>query len=241
MATSKKERPLFLSILAISWFWFLGAGYLTQFPAFAINNLGGNTQLVTLLLVIFSFGVGLGSILCERLSGHTIELGIIPIGSIGMSIFGIDIYFAAQSVTVIENMTAMEFISHPQNYRLLADLLLLAVFSGIYVVPLNALIQTRGDDKCRAQIIAANNVLNALFMVLSAVLAIVLLSVFELSIAQYFLVLGIANLIVAGYIYSQVTEFVLRFIIWIISHTMYRVKHQGISKHSCPRRCGASM
>ncbi|MGB0897786.1 MAG: MFS transporter [Psychrobium sp.] len=225
----KKERPLFLSILAISWFWFLGAGYLTQFPAFAINNLGGNTQLVTLLLVIFSFGVGLGSILCERLSGHTIELGIIPIGSIGMSIFGIDIYFAAQSVTVIENMTAMEFISHPQNYRLLADLLLLAVFSGIYVVPLNALIQTRGDDKCRAQIIAANNVLNALFMVLSAVLAIVLLSVFELSIAQYFLVLGIANLIVAGYIYSQVTEFVLRFIIWIISHTMYRVKHQGIS------------
>ena len=225
----KQERPLFLSILAISWFWFLGAGYLTQFPAFAINNLGGNTQLVTLLLVVFSFGVGLGSILCERLSGHTIELGIIPIGSIGMSIFGIDIYFAAQSVMVIENMTAMEFISHPQNYRLLADLLLLAVFSGIYVVPLNALIQTRGDDKCRAQIIAANNVLNALFMVLSAVLAIVLLSVLELSIAQYFLVLGIANLVVAGYIYSQVTEFVLRFIIWIISHTMYRVKHQGIS------------
>ncbi len=225
----KKERPLFLSILAISWFWFLGAGYLTQFPAFAINNLGGNTQLVTLLLVVFSFGVGLGSILCERLSGHTIELGIIPIGSIGMSIFGIDIYFAAQSVMVIENMTAMDFISHPQNYRLLADLLLLAVFSGIYVVPLNALIQTRGDDKCRAQIIAANNVLNALFMVLSAVLAIVLLSVLELSIAQYFLVLGIANLIVAGYIYSQVTEFVLRFIIWIISHTMYRVKHQGIN------------
>ncbi len=225
----KQERPLFLSILAISWFWFLGAGYLTQFPAFAINNLGGNTQLVTLLLVVFSFGVGLGSILCERLSGHTIELGIIPIGSIGMSIFGIDIYFAAQSVMVIENMTAMEFISHPQNYRLLADLLLLAVFSGIYVVPLNALIQTRGDDKCRAQIIAANNVLNALFMVLSAILAIVLLSVLELSIAQYFLVLGIANLVVAGYIYSQVTEFVLRFIIWIISHTMYRVKHQGIS------------
>ncbi|OIQ48307.1 MAG: MFS transporter [Gammaproteobacteria bacterium MedPE] len=225
----KQERPLFLSILAISWFWFLGAGYLTQFPAFAINNLGGNTQLVTLLLVVFSFGVGLGSILCERLSGHTIELGIIPIGSIGMSIFGIDIYFAAQSVMVIENMTAMEFINHPQNYRLLADLLLLAVFSGIYVVPLNALIQTRGDDKCRAQIIAANNVLNALFMVLSAILAIVLLSVLELSIAQYFLVLGIANLVVAGYIYSQVTEFVLRFIIWIISHTMYRVKHQGIS------------
>jgi len=224
----KQDRALFLSILAISWFWFLGAGYLTQFPAFALSNLGGNTQLVTLLLVVFSFGVGLGSILCERLSGHTIELGIIPIGSIGISVFGIDLYFAAQSLVVVDNMSAMDFVSYSENYRLLADLLLLAVFSGIYVVPLNALIQTRGDDKCRAQIIAANNVFNALFMVLSAVIAIVLLSVLELSIAEYFLVLGIANLLVAGYIYWQVTEFVLRFIIWIISHTMYRVKHRGM-------------
>lgn len=223
----KQERALLLSILAISWFWFLGASYLTQFPAFALRNLGGNTQLVTLLLVIFSFGVGLGSIVCERLSGNTIELGIIPIGSIGMSLFGIDLYFAAQTLTVIDNMTAMEFLNHASNYRLLTDLLLLAVFSGIYIVPLNALIQTRGDDKCRAQIIAANNVLNALFMVLSAVIAIVLLSILELSIVEYFLVLGIVNLLVAGYIYWQVTEFVLRFVIWILSHTMYRVKHRG--------------
>ena len=224
----KQERALLLSILAISWFWFLGAGYLTQFPTFALNNLGGNTQLVTLLLVVFSFGVGLGSILCERLSGNTIELGIIPIGSIGISVFGIDLYFAAQSLTVIENMTAMDFLSHTSNYRLLADLLLLAVFSGIYIVPLNALIQTRGDDKFRAQIIAANNVFNALFMVLSAATAIVLLSVLELSISEYFLVLGITNLLVATYIYCQVTEFALRFIIWILSHTMYRVKHRGL-------------
>ena len=227
-ASIKHERALVLSILAISWFWFLGAGYLTQFPGFALGYLGGNTQLVTLLLVVFSFGVGLGSILCERLSGHTIELGIIPIGSIGISVFGIDIYFAAQSLTVFDNMNALEFLSHAQNYRLLADLLLLAIFSGIYVVPLNALIQTRGDEKIRAQIIAANNVLNALFMVLSAVLAIVLLTVLELTISQYFLVLGILNLVVAAYIYWQVTEFVLRFVIWIISHTMYRVKSSGI-------------
>lgn len=225
----KQERALLLSILAISWFWFLGAGYLTQFPTFALSNLGGNTQLVTLLLVVFSFGVGLGSILCERLSGNTIELGIIPIGSIGMSVFGIDFYFAAQTLTVVENMTAMEFLSHASNYRLLTDLLLLAVFSGIYIVPLNALIQTRGDDKIRAQIIAANNVFNALFMVLSAAVAIVLLSILELSISEYFLVLGITNLVVAGYIYCQVTEFALRFIIWILSHTMYRVKHRGLA------------
>jgi len=225
----KQQRSLYLSILAISWFWFLGAGYLTQFPTFVKQNLGGNTQLVTLLLTVFSFGVGLGSLLCERLSGRTIELGIIPLGSIGISVFGIDLYFASQSLVVTDNMTAWAFLSHGANYRLMADLLLLALSSGIYVVPLNSIIQTRGDDKCRAQIIAANNVLNALFMVISAITAIVLLSVFELSIAQYFLVLALVNIAVAGYIYYQVTEFALRFIIWIISHTMYRVKHRGLA------------
>ena len=229
VAIARQDRALFLSILAISWFWFLGAGYLTQFPAFALQYLGGNTQLVTLLLSVFSIGVGLGSILCERLSGHTIELGIIPLGSIGISIFGIDLYFAAQSLFVIDNITAMEFLSHLTNYRLLADLLLLAVFSGIYVVPLNALIQTRGDDHYRAQIIAANNVFNALFMVSSALMAIVLLSVLDLAISEYFLILGLINIVVAIYIYWQVTEFSLRFIIWIISHTMYRVRHKGLS------------
>ncbi|NRA60171.1 MAG: MFS transporter [Psychrobium sp.] len=229
VAIARQDRALFLSILAISWFWFLGAGYLTQFPAFALQYLGGNTQLVTLLLSVFSIGVGLGSILCERLSGHTIELGIIPLGSIGISIFGIDLYFAAQSLFVIDNITAMEFLSHLTNYRLLGDLLLLAVFSGIYVVPLNALIQTRGDDHCRAQIIAANNVFNALFMVSSALMAIVLLSVLDLAISEYFLILGLINIVVAIYIYWQVTEFSLRFIIWIISHTMYRVRHKGLS------------
>ena len=224
----KEQRSLYLSILAISWFWFLGAGYLTQFPTFVQQSLGGNSQLVTLLLTVFSFGVGLGSVLCERLSGHTIELGIIPIGSIGISIFGIDLYFATQSLLVVDNMSALEFLSHGENYRLMIDLALLAMFSGIYVVPLNALIQTRGDDQCRAQIIAANNVLNALFMVLSAIIAIVLITVLELSIAQYFLVLALINIVVSCYIYYQVTEFVLRFIIWIISHTIYRVKHRGL-------------
>jgi len=229
VAGIKEQRALYLSILAISWFWFLGAGYLTQFPTFVRQNLGGNTQLVTLLLTIFSFGVGLGSLLCERLSGRSIELGIIPIGSIGISLFGIDLYFASQSLVVMDNMTAWQFLSHGANYRLMADLLLLALSSGIYVVPLNSLIQTRGDDKCRAQIIAANNVLNAFFMVISAITAVVLLTVFELTIAQYFLVLALVNIAVAGYIYYQVTEFVLRFIIWIISHTMYRVKHRDLA------------
>lgn len=228
LVSIREQRALYLSILAISWFWFLGAGYLTQFPTFVKQTLGGNTQLVTLLLTVFSLGVGIGSLLCERLSGQRIELGIIPIGSIGISLFGIDLYFATQSLIISDNMSALQFLSHRENYRMLADLLLLALFSGIYVVPLNALIQTRGDDQCRAQIIAANNVLNALFMVLSAAAAIVLLSVMEISIAQYFLVLALVNIMIAGYIYWQVNEFVLRFVIWIISHTMYRVKHKGL-------------
>lgn len=225
ISQAKQNKSVFLSILAISWFWFIGASYLTQFPNFAKEYLGGNAQVVTLLLTLFSIGVAFGSLLCEKLSGHKIELGIVPIGSIGMSIFGIDLYFAIEQLVVVENMTTQAFIAEASNWRMMWDIILISAFGGIFVVPLQALIQNRSEEKNRAQIIAANNVLNALFMVVSAALAIVCFVVFELSIAEYFLLLGAMNILVACYVYAQVPEFVLRFIIWILSHTMYRVKH----------------
>ena len=227
---AKQTRSVFLSILAISWFWFLGASYLTQFPNFSRDYLGGNTQIVTLLLTLFSLGVAVGSLLCERLSGHKIELGIVPIGSIGMSIFGIDLYFAASSLNVIDNMSAFEFMANSDNWRLMFDIAMVSAFGGIFVVPLQALIQNRSEEKIRAQIIAANNVLNALFMVASAVISILLLSVLKISLPEYFLVLGVINIFVALYVYAQVPEFVLRFFIWILTHTMYRVQHSNLDR-----------
>lgn len=225
---ARQNRAVFLAIVAISWFWFIGASYLTQFPNFSKEYLGGSTQLVTLLLTLFSLGVAAGSLLCERLSGHKVELGIVPIGSLGMSVFGIDLWFAIGQLQVTEAMSAMAFIQQPQHWRMMADIALVSVFGGLFVVPLQALIQQRSDDKNRAQIIAANNVLNALFMVASAVIGMLLLGVLGLSIGDYFLILAIMNIVVAVYVYTRVPEFALRFMIWLLSHTLYRVKHSGL-------------
>lgn len=225
---ARENRSVFLSIVAISWFWFIGASYLTQFPNFSKEYLGGSTQLVTVLLTLFSLGVAAGSLVCEKLSGHKVELGIVPIGSVGMSVFGLDLWFAIDQIQVVEGMTAMAFIENSANWRLMVDIALLSAFGGLFVVPLQALIQQRSDDKNRAQIIAANNVLNALFMVVSAGVGILLLAILEMSIGDYFLVLAIVNLMVAAYVYAQVPEFVLRFFIWMLSHTLYRVSHKGL-------------
>jgi 1-acyl-sn-glycerol-3-phosphate acyltransferase len=225
---ARENRSVYLSIMAISWFWFIGASYLTQFPNFARDYLGGSTQVVTLLLTLFSLGVALGSLLCEKLSGRKIELGIVPIGSLGMSIFGIDLYFAVSTIQVADGMSAMAFIQQVENWRLMFDIAMVSAFGGLFVVPLQALIQQRSGEKNRAQIIAANNVLNAIFMVASAAIGILALVVIELTIPEYFCVLAIMNIVVAAYIYSRVPEFVLRFFIWILGHTIYRVQDKGL-------------
>ncbi len=224
---ARQDKAIFQSVLAISWFWALGAAYLTQLPNFTRDVLAGGPQVVTLMLALFTIGVAAGSLVCERLSGHVIEIGIVPIGSLGLSIFGIDLYFAAEPASTAL-MTAGEFVSQPQNLRVLFDLGMIGFFGGLFIVPLYALMQLRAKPEQRAQIIAANNVMNALFMVGSAIAGIILLGMLKLTIPAFFLTLAIANIVVACYIYAQVPEFVLRFIIWILSHTMYRVTHKNL-------------
>ena len=225
---ARENRSVYLSILAISWFWFIGASYLTQFPNFARDYLGGSTQVVTLLLTLFSLGVAVGSLLCEKLSGHKIELGIVPIGSIGMSIFGIDLYFSVTGIQVINDMSAIAFIQQTENWRLMFDIAMVSASGGLFVVPLQTLIQQRSEEKNRAQIIAANNVFNAIFMVASAIFGIIALVILELSIPTYFLILAVLNIFAAAYIYSTVPEFVLRFFIWMLTHTLYRINDKGL-------------
>ena len=223
-----EQRPIYLSILAISWFWFLGAGYLTQFPNFAKNSLGGDSSVVTVLLCAFTIGVAVGSMLCERLSGNKIELGIVPIGSIGLTVFGIDLYFATPANVGVQILAAGAFFEQAYAWRVLIDLSLIGIFGGFFIVPLYALLQQRAKPQERARVISANNIFNALFMVGSAISGIVLLGVLELSIPEYFLVLAVFNAVVAVYVYSQMPEFVLRFVIWILGHSMYRVTHEDL-------------
>ena len=220
-------RVVWLSMLGISWFWFYGATFLTQFPNFAKDILGGDEHVVTFLLALFSVGIGVGSLLCERLSGHKVEIGLVPFGSIGLSLFAIDLWLATRHMHATSLVGIAEFLREPGHLRVVADLVLIGLFGGFYIVPLYALVQERSEPAYRSRIIAANNILNALFMVASAGLAIALLGA-GLSIPYLFVVTGVLNALVAIYIYRLVPEFLMRFLAWILIHTMYRVKKEGL-------------
>lgn len=228
ISISYANRTLYLSIMAISWFWFLGASYLTQFPNFTKTVLGGDNTVVTALLVAFSVGVGVGSMVCERLSGDRVELGIVPIGSIGLTLFGISLYFSSPAQLPAELLSLPQFLASAFGWWVLVDLTLIGVFGGLFIVPLYALLQQRAEPQQRARVIAANNIFNALFMVVSAIAGIVFLTVFNLAIPEYFLILAVMNAVVALYVYSQLPEFVLRFVIYLLSHTLYRVNSRGL-------------
>ena len=221
------NRTVFLSVLGISWFWFLGALYLSQFPVYTKEVLFGKEEVVTLLLALFSVGVGVGSLLCERASGRRIELGLVPFGSIGLTLFGIDFYFASTGLATHAPAGAMDFLREPAHWRILADLALIGIFGGFYIVPLYTLIQTRTEASHRSRVIAGNNVLNALFVVGAAVLAIALLDL-GFSIPQLFLAAALLNAAVAIYIYTLVPEFLMRFLIWLLVHTVYRLEKSGL-------------
>ena len=221
---ARENRTVFLSLLGISWLWFVGATFLSSFFTFAKDVLSANPDVVTVLLGTFSIGIGTGSLLCERLSRRRIEIGLVPPGSIGMSVFAIDLYFASHALAPATHLlTVGEFLSLPPHWRILADLFLLAMFGGFYSVPLYALIQSRCQPGHRARIIAANNILNSLFMIVSSLMA-VALGAMGVGIPGLFLVTAILNIVVATYIYSLVPEFLLRFVAWLLVHTFYRIR-----------------
>ena len=214
---------VFRSLLGISWMWFFGAVFLSQFPSFAKEVLHGNEQVASLLLVLFSVGIGTGSILCEVLSRRHVEIGLVPLGAIGMSVFAVDLYFASRSLPPAESMGLAVFLAQPAHWRVMLDLVLLSLFAGLYSVPMYALIQLRSPESHRARIIAANNILNALFMIASSLIVGVLLQM-GFSIAQVFLFTGIANAVVAGYIFLIVPEYLLRFTAWVLTNLVYRFR-----------------
>lgn len=223
----RQKRTVFLSVLGISWFWFYGSMFITQFPNLSKDVLAGNTEVVTLLLIVFSVGIGAGSLLCEKLSGHKIEIGLVPFGSIGLTVFGVDLYFALAAHIGHGPVGWREFVMDAGHWRILADLALIGVFGGFYIVPLYALIQSRSDEAHRSRTIAGNNILNALFMVAAALLAIALFSA-GMTIPQILLVTALLNAAVAVYIYTLVPEFLMRFIVWLLIHTVYRLDKSGL-------------
>ncbi len=224
---------VFRSLLGISWMWFFGAVFLSQFPSFAKEVLHGDAHVASALLVVFSVGIGIGSLLCEMLSRRHVEIGLVPLGAIGMTVFAIDLYFASRGLVPPAGQLAgaahyslAAFLAQPAHWRVMADLLLLSLFAGLYSVPMYALIQLRSPATHRARIIAANNILNALFMIASSVIAGALLAL-QLTIPQIFFLVGLANAVVALYIFLLVPEYLLRFVAWVLSHFVYRFKVTG--------------
>ncbi|TPV93916.1 MAG: MFS transporter [Myxococcales bacterium FL481] len=218
---ARASRPVFLSILGISWFWLCGALVLAQIPGFAKDVLGGDESVVIALLTIFSIGVGVGSFACERASGAKVEPGLVPLGALGISIFAIDMHLASlgQSGSAVSHWTELPV-------RLGLDLMLLGAFGGLFIVPLYAIIQQRSPAHARSRVIAANNILNAGFMVVAAIAALLMLDA-GWTIPEIFSTMAIVNLIVAVYIFTLVPEFTLRFVVWLLMHSVYRLRTRG--------------
>jgi 1-acyl-sn-glycerol-3-phosphate acyltransferase len=217
---------VFRSLLGISWMWFFGAAFLAEFPSFAKEVLHGDEQVASLLLVVFSVGIGIGSLLCEVLSRRHVEIGLVPMGAIGMSLFAVDLYFASRGLAPSAGHTLSSFIAEPAHWRVMADLGLLSLFAGLYSVPMYALIQLRSQPSHRARIIAANNILNALFLIGSSVIVGALIKM-GLTVPQVFLVVGLLNAVVAFYIFMLVPEYFLRFVAFIMARLVYRFKVRG--------------
>jgi 1-acyl-sn-glycerol-3-phosphate acyltransferase len=225
---AKKDRAIFLSILAVSWFWFLGAAYLTQIPNYTREVLNASGVTVTLLLNVFSVGIGAGSLLCERMSGRKVDLGLVPLGAIGLSVSGIDIFFASSITTGVKLTGIIQFLTLHGSIRIITDILLIGIFGGFYIIPLISFIQVRSGEEYRARIIAANNILNSLLMVIAALCGVLFIGLLDFTIPEFFLLIAVTNIAVSIYIFSVIPEFVLRFLVWVISNTIYRVKYSNL-------------
>ena len=212
------NQALWLAIIAISWFWFFGATVLAQFPNLAKNVLHGDESVFILLLSVFSVGIGLGSLLCEKLSKGKVELGLVMFGAIGLTLFGGDIYFACahlhQNIPESILHTASSFTSHLSHWRLLADIGLMGLFGGFYIVPLYVLLQTRAKSGYQSRVIAANNIINAFFMVVSAGFSVLMFNQ-GFTVPQLILATALLNIMVSIYLCIRQPEYLSSFMAWI--------------------------
>ena len=224
----KSVHSVFISILGISWFWFFGATLLSIFPVYVKDIMHANEAVVTLFLAIFSIGVAIGSIICEKCSHERVELGLVPFGSIGLCWFVLHLYLIGAPYKIEGELLGLnEFLAQKGIFWILFDLTGLSIMSGFFIVPLYTFIQIRSDRVTRSRVIAANNIVNALFMV-GAALALMVLFAMGLNSVDIFLVLFILNLLVSIYIYTVIPEFLLRFICVIFGKMIYRMKPQGL-------------
>ncbi|WP_109126984.1 MFS transporter [Dyella sp. C11] len=227
LGITKQDRRVFNAVLGISWFWFFGTVLIAQLPNYTRLNLGGDGSVNTLVLTLFSLGTGVGALLCERMSGRRVEVGLVPLGAFGLTAFGVDLYLAHPHLAVAHGLDWLGFLRSAGSWRVVMDLTLIGVFSGFYVVPLFAYVQARTPRDRLSRVIAGNNILNALFICLASGFGLAL-GAMGLSAVEIFLAAAILNVLVAAYIFTIVPEFLMRFITWVLVNTLYRVRVDGL-------------
>src|SRR5690606_33948257 len=224
----KKQRAVRNAVLGVSWFWFFGSVVTSQLPAHAEANLGGSATLYSLALALFSIGTGTGPLLCEKLSARTVEIGLVPLGAFGMSAFMLDLYFARPGAAMASGLDVVGFLAAQGSTRIVVDLLGIGVFTGFFVVPLFALIQSRTPKAEMARVFAGLNIQNSGFIVAGALAGLATQRLLDWSVPQLFLALAIANALVAAWIFTLVPEFLMRFLSWVLVRTLYRLRPTGI-------------
>ena len=229
------KRSVLLSVLGISWFWLLGSVVLTQMPNYGKETLNASETVTTALMATLAVGIGAGSIACEWLSGRRVEIGLTPIGSLGLSLFAA--HFALTTVNPVTPATGLMAFIAAGGWTPVLDLFLIGFFGGLYAVPMYSVIQQRTREDTRARVIAFNNIVNALFLVIGAALSILVLVVWGLGIPTLFLALAGINLAVALFIFMEVPEFVSRFMVWCLMRSLYRLRFENL--HRVPERGAA--
>ena len=225
---ARRQLAVRNAVLGVSWFWFVGTVLTSQLPTYAEVNLGGSATLYIFALALFSVGTGVGSMLCERLSARTVEIGLVPLGAFGMTAFLLDLYFARPGAALVTGLDIGGFLQQPGSWRIVADLLGIGLFTGFFVVPLFALIQSRTPKSEMSRVFAGLNIQNSGFIVLAAVSGLAVQRLFDWTIPQVFLALAIANALVAIWIFTIVPEFLMRFLSWVLVRTFYRLRARGI-------------
>jgi 1-acyl-sn-glycerol-3-phosphate acyltransferase len=233
MRLMRKQLAVRNAVLGVSWFWFVGTVFATQLPDYAVMHLGGGNTLYVFALALFSIGTGTGSMLCEKLSARTVEIGLVPLGAFGMSVFLFDLYFARSGVATAAGLAGAGldvagFLRADGSWRIVFDLVGIGLFTGFFVVPLFALIQSRTPKDELSRVIGALNIQNSGFVVASSVLCLLLRQWAHWTIPQLFLALAIANTLVAVWIFTIVPEFLMRFLSWVLVRTLYRLRVRGV-------------
>ncbi|QWT19314.1 MFS transporter [Bacillus sp. NP157] len=222
-----EDRAVFNAVLGISWFWFFGTVMIAQLPNYTRHVLGGDGSVNTLVLTLFSLGTGIGSLLCEKMSRKRVEIGLVPMGAFGLTVFAIDLYFARPEVAAGASLSWTAFLGVHGAWRAALDLTLIGAFAGFYVVPLFAFVQSRAPRERLSRIIAGNNIVNALLICIASGFGIGLTAM-GLDTPTIFLITGVVNIAVAVYIFTLVPEFMMRFITWVLVNTLYRVRVDGL-------------